>query len=68
MRAVGRIADLVSQRAQVGWLVRWAAPLQYELAVDGLDMGQVDRRTGLHCPEERQQLDEPGAKLYIFPS
>lgn len=52
--AVGRVADLVSQRAQVGGLVRWAAPLQYELAVDGLDVGQVDRRTGLHCREERK--------------
>lgn len=61
MRGVGRVADLVSQRPQVG-LVRWPVPLQHELAVDGLDVGQVGRGTGLYCGEERQHLDKLGDK------
>lgn len=61
MRGVGRVADLVPQRAEVGW-VRWAAPLQYQLAVDGLDVGQVERRTRLRCRGERRHLDKLGGK------
>lgn len=64
LAGVGRIADLVHQRAEVRWLRR-AAPPQYELAVAGLDMGQVDWRTGLHCREGGRHLGKPGGRWYF---